>query len=177
MRDENDEPIYIKVDPFMRKLWEIRQSIKISRCSALNQYYKSTTSDEVFNFYSEEIVGNLWEILDKQIECTIKQRKTIEDEFDSLFRDYRDNDEEERTKHINKELDKLSTHTNLQKLNLNDVLMKFDATSLYPSATWDEKSVYPKIERGFAFKLHMNDVYVKSFNDQIFNQDGDESAK
>ena len=54
--------------------------------------------------------------------------------------------------------------------------MDFDATSLYPSAMWDENSVYPKIETGFAFKPHMNDVYVEAFNNQTFNQDGDESA-
>ena len=54
--------------------------------------------------------------------------------------------------------------------------MDFDATSLYHSAMWDENSVYPKIESGFAFKPYMNDVYIKSFNDQTFNQDGDESA-
>ena len=64
----------------------------------------------------------------------------------------------------------------LQKLNLNDVMMDFDATSFYPSAIWDEKSVYPKIETGFAFKLHINDVYVEAFNNQTFNQDGNESA-
>ena len=64
----------------------------------------------------------------------------------------------------------------LQKLNLNDVMMVFDATSLYPSAMWDENSVYPKIETGFAFKPHTNKTYVEAFNNQTFNQDGDESA-
>ena len=54
--------------------------------------------------------------------------------------------------------------------------MDFDATSLYPSAMWDENSVYPKIESGFDFKPYMNDVYLKSLNDQTFNQEGDESA-
>ena len=54
--------------------------------------------------------------------------------------------------------------------------MDFDSTSLYPSAMWDENSVYPKIEIGFAFKPDMNDVYVEAFNNQTFNQDGDESA-
>ena len=51
--------------------------------------------------------------------------------------------------------------------------MDFDAPSLDSSATWDEKSVYPKIETVFAFKLHLKDVYVKSFNDQKFIKDGD----
>ena len=80
------------------------------------------------------------------------------------------------TKHINKKLNKLPIHKKLQNLNLNDVMMDFDATSLYPSAMCDEKSVYPKIETSFAFKPHMNNVYVEAFNNQTFNQDGDESA-
>ena len=49
--------------------------------------------------------------------------------------------------------------------------MDFDATSLYPSAMWDEKSVHPKIETGFAFKPHMDDVYVEAFINETFNQD------
>ena len=41
---------------------------------------------------------------------------------------------------------------------------------------WDKNSVYPKTETGFAFKPHMNDVYVEAFNNQTSNQDGNESA-
>ena len=37
-------------------------------------------------------------------------------------------------------------------------------------------AVYPKIETGLAFKPHMNHVYVEAFNNQTFNEDGDESA-
>ena len=54
--------------------------------------------------------------------------------------------------------------------------MDFDATSLYHSAMWVEKSVYPKIETGFALKLHMNNVYIEAFKNQTFNQAGNESA-
>ena len=54
--------------------------------------------------------------------------------------------------------------------------MGYDGNSLHLSAMWDENSVYPKIETGFAFKPHLNDVYVKAFNDQTFTDDGDESA-
>ena len=64
----------------------------------------------------------------------------------------------------------------IQKLYHNDVMMDFDATSLYPSAMWDENSVYPKTETGFAFTPHMNDVYVEAFNNETFNEDGNESA-
>ena len=70
----------------------------------------------------------------------------------------------------------LPIHKELSKLNSNKTQMDYDATSLYPSAMWDEKSVYPKIETGFAYKPHMNGVYVEAFNNQTFNEDGDESA-
>ena len=51
LRDENDEPIYTYINPFMRNF--VRQSIKGGRCTALNQYYKSTISDKVFNIISK----------------------------------------------------------------------------------------------------------------------------
>ena len=70
----------------------------------------------------------------------------------------------------------LPFHKELSKLDSNKTQMDFDATSLYPSAMWDENSVYPKIETGFAFNPYMNDVYVETFNNQTFNEDGDESA-
>ena len=41
---------------------------------------------------------------------------------------------------------------------------------------WDENSVYPKTETGFAFKPDMNDVYVEALNNQTLNEDGNESA-
>ena len=41
---------------------------------------------------------------------------------------------------------------------------------------WDKNSVYPKIETGCAFQPHMNDVFVNEFNNQTFNQDGNDSA-
>ena len=82
----------------------------------------------------------------------------------------------EKAKHVNKELEKLAIHKNLQKLNFNGVMMDFDDKSLYPNAMWDKKPVYLEIKIGFAFKLHMNLTYVEAFSDQTFNQDGNESA-
>ena len=41
---------------------------------------------------------------------------------------------------------------------------------------WYENSVSAKIETGFAFKPNLNDVYVEAFNNQNFNEDGDEYA-
>ena len=179
LRDESDEPIYTYNDEFMRHF--VRKSIKGGRCSALNQYYKSNISKEVFNIISKELNiddnnENVCEIIDKYFEYTNEKLKILADEYGSTFKDFRDIDEEERSEHINKELNKLPIHKKLQKLDVNDVMMDFDATSLYPSAMWDEKSVYSKIETGFAFKPHMNNVYVEAYNIQTFNQDGDESA-
>ena len=77
---------------------------------------------------------------------------------------------------MNKKFNLLPIHKELSKLNSNKTQMDYDANSLYPSAMWDENSVYPKIETGFAFKPHMNDVYVEAFNNQSFKEDGDESA-
>ena len=64
----------------------------------------------------------------------------------------------------------------MSKLDSNKTQMDYDATSLYPSAIWDENSVFPKIETGIAFESHMNDVYLEAFNNQSFKEDGDESA-
>ena len=77
---------------------------------------------------------------------------------------------------MNEKLNMLPIHKELSKLYSNKTQMDYDATSLYPSAMWDEKSVYPKIEIGFAFKPDLNDVYVESFDNKSFSQDGDESA-
>ena len=38
------------------------------------------------------------------------------------------------------------------------------------SAMYDENSIYPKIETGFAFTSDMNDELVKEFNNQTFNK-------
>ena len=47
----------------------VRQSIKGGRCSALNQYYKSNNSQEVFNIISKELNinsnDNVCEIINK----------------------------------------------------------------------------------------------------------------
>ena len=47
----------------------------------------------------------------------------------------------------------------LSKLNSNKTQVDFGATNLCPSAMWDKNSVYPKIESGFCFKPHMNDMW------------------
>ena len=67
--------------------YNIRQSLKGGRCRSFNQYYKSTTPDEVFHNISKQIDvnGNLCEILDKHFEYEKKHRKMIENDFDLHF--------------------------------------------------------------------------------------------
>ena len=48
--------------------------------------------------------------------------------------------------------------------------MDFDATLLYPSAMWDEKSKNPKTETGYAFTTDMNDKIVENVNTQKLSQ-------
>ena len=60
----------------------VRQGIKSGRCTSLNQHYKSTISDEVFNNISKELDlnGNICEILDKYFEYT-NEKKLFGNEF------------------------------------------------------------------------------------------------
>ena len=99
-----------------------------------------------------------------------KLGKEIEKEYDSQFKDYRDIDQDEKEKYINEKLSQLPIHDKLKKLDINDVLMNFDATSLYPSAMWDNESIYPRIESGYHFTPDMNDEIVQKFNTQTFTQ-------
>ena len=54
--------------------------------------------------------------------------------------------------------------------------MDFDATKLYPSLMWDKNSVYLKLESVYAFKPHLNDLFVKYFNNKTIIQHGNDSA-
>ena len=46
----------------------------------------------------------------------------------------------------------LPINEQLSKLELKSTQMDFDATLLYPSAMWENDSVYPKIETDYTFK-------------------------
>ena len=52
----------------------------------------------------------------------------------------------------------------------------FDAINFSPSATWEENSVFPNIETGFASKPHLNSFDVEMFSNQIFDEDRNEGA-
>ena len=77
-----------------------------------------------------------------------KHFKIFEKEYESKFNDYRDEDIEEKEKYINGKLGKLSIHQLLKQIKLDEFFWGYDGTSLYPSAMWDEKSIYPIIGTG-----------------------------
>ena len=112
LRDENTEPIYTYNDEYMRHF--VRKIIKGGRCASYNQQYKSSISDEVFIIVSRKlnVNGNVCEILVKYLEYTTRYRKMRESEYDSQIKDYRDNDKEERTEHINKDPNTLPIQKN-----------------------------------------------------------------
>ena len=58
----------------------------------------------------------------------------------------------------------------LKQIELIHLLWVFDAVSLYPSAMWDKKSIYPRIETGYAYTRDMNDALVEKFNNQTFTR-------
>ena len=72
LRDENDEAIYTYNDEYVRHF--VRLGVKGGRCLSMNQYYKSTISDELFIFISKslDVNGNINEILDKNFQYTKK---------------------------------------------------------------------------------------------------------
>ena len=71
---------------------------------------------------------------------------------------------------INKKLGELPIQQLLQRLCLVDLMWDYDCVSLYPSAMWDENSIYPRIETGYAFTKDMNGELVEKFNNQTFTQ-------
>ena len=73
--------------------------------------------------------------------------------------------------YINKKLGEFQFYRLLQQLSLNDLFWEFVVVSFYPSAMRDEKSVYPRIETGYAYTTGVNDENVKNFKGGVFTQE------
>ena len=170
LRTEEDEPIYTYNDKYMR--WFVRQSIKGGRVSAFNQYYKSKHCDDILEIINKELAvkGTVYNTIEAYIEYKNKYFKKFEKEYENQFDDYRDEDIDEKEKYINEKLSQLSIHQLIKQIKLEELLWGFDATSLYPSAMWDGKSIYPRIETGYSFTRDMNKILVHRFNNQNFTQ-------
>ena len=169
MRDENDEPIYTYNAKNMR--WFVRQSIKGARVCAFNLYFKSKISDDILKIISKDLnfTGNVYDIIERYMKYKNKQLKVIEKEYENIINDYRIIDEEEIQNHINEKLSELPIHQFLKKLYLTDLMMDYDAVSLYPSAISDSESFYPRIETGYVYTPDLNNFLVNDFHNKTFN--------
>ena len=114
--------------------------------------------------------GAVYNTIEAYMEYKNKHFKIFEKEYENQFNDYRLENEEEKQKYINEKLSQLRLHKIIKRIELIELLWDFNAVSLYPSAMWDEKSIYPRIETGYAFTRDMNDELVEKFNDQNFTQ-------
>ena len=112
----------------------------------------------------------MYDFIEAYMKYKNEHLKNIKEEYENKLKDYRDIDEEEMEKYINKKLGEFPIHKLLQELSLNDLLWDFDAVSLYPSAMSDEKSIYPRVETGYACTPDMNDELVEKISTQTFTQ-------
>ena len=170
LRTEEDEPIYTYNDKYMR--WFVRQSIKGGRVCAFNQYYKSKHCYDILEIINKELAvkGTVYNTIEAYMEYKNTHFKIFEKEYEDQFDDYRDENIDEKEKYINEKLSQLPIHQLIKQIKLEELLWDYDATSLYPSAMWDEKSIYPRIETGYAFTRDMNKILVHRFNNQNFTQ-------
>ena len=170
LRTEEDEDIYTYNDKYMR--WFVRQSIKGGRVCAFNQYYKSKHCDDILEIIKKELAvkGTVYNTIEAYMEYKNKYFKKFEKEYENQFDDYRDENIEEKDKYINEKFSQLPIHQLIKQIKLVHLLWDFHAVSLYPSAMWDEKSIYPRIETGYAYSPNMNNELVEKFNNQNFTQ-------
>ena len=170
LRTEEDEPIYTYNNKYMR--WFVRQAAYGGRVCAFNQYYKSKSCDVILKIISKDLCvkGNDYDIIEAYMEYKNKQFKIFEKQYENQFNDYRHENIDEKEKYINEKSSNLRLFKIIKRIELVDLLWDSDAVSLYPSAMWDPKSIYPKIETGYAFKREMNYELIEKFNNQTFTQ-------
>ena len=114
--------------------------------------------------------GTVYDTIEAYMEYKNKHFKIFEKEYEDQFNDYRDEDIEEKEKYIKEKLSNLRLHKIIKRIELIDLLWDFDAVLLYPSAMWDEKAIYTRIETDYAFTRDMNNELVEKFNNQTFTQ-------
>ena len=84
------------------------------------------------------VKGTKYEIIEKYVKYIKNIKSQYEKEYDSQFDDYRKINVKVKEKYINEKLSQLPISMKMKEFNRDDLLMAFDATSLYPSAMYDE---------------------------------------
>ena len=152
----------------------VRSSIdKRGRVCAFIQYYKSKHCDDILKIINKELAvkRTVYDTIEAYMEYKNKHFKIFEKEYEDQFDDYRDENVEEKEKYFNEKLGNLRLHKLIQRIELIHLLWDFDAVSLYPFAMWDEKSIYPRIETGYAYTRDMNNELLEKFNTGNFNKE------
>ena len=116
------------------------------------------------------VKGNTYETFEEYLKHKKKHYEMFEKEYEDQFDDNREEDGEGKQKYIIEKLSNLRLHKLIQKKESTHLLWDFDAVILYPSAMWDEKSIYPRIETGYVYTEDMNDELVSKFNNGKYNQ-------
>ena len=144
--------------------WFVRQSIKRGRLCIFTQNYKSKICHDILKNISEEfyVEGKIFDIFEAYMIYKNNLWQNTKKEYGSKFDVYTKIDIEERENYINKKLGDVHIHHLIRQIHSVDLLVDFDATTLYPSAMSDEKSIYHKIETGFAYGKDMNDEFVEN---------------
>ena len=133
LRTKEDEPIDTHNDKYMR--WFIRQSIKGGKVCAFNQYYQSETCDDILNISERlNVEGNNYDKVETYMNYKNEHFENFEEEYESQFDDYRNEDEAEKEIFINEKLRQLPIHLLLKQIKLDELLWSYDGNSLYPSA-------------------------------------------
>ena len=115
-----------------------------------NQYYKSKKCDDILNIISQEldVKRNIHDLKETYLNWQTEHFKIFENEYENQLNDYRHENEDEKLKNINEKLSQLPVHQLMKQMKLDELMWDFDGVSLYFSAMWDEKSIYPGIETG-----------------------------
>ena len=136
-------------------------------------YYKSKHCDDILKIINKELAvkGTVYDTIEAYMEYKNKCFKFFQKDYEDQFDDYRHENVEEKEKYINQKSSNLRLHKIIKRIELIHLLWDFDAVSLYPSAMWDENSIYPRIETGYSFTKDINDELVEKFNTSNFTKE------
>ena len=162
-QEEGGEKIHSHIDPWTRKY--IRRAVKGGRVSANIEKFLSkllpTLKEKIQQLLNtdETCMVKLMQLYKPfLIEKLQNHFNTKETSMGKLLELYSRLDDETK--------DKISVE--LKDFNKDDLLMAFDATSLYPSAMFDSESEYPRCETAYHIKEHEKPIVLNLFNNQQF---------
>ena len=122
LRTEEDEPIYTYNDKYMRLF--VQQAAYGGRVCAFNLYYKSKNCDDILKTISKQlnVKGSVYDKIEAYMKYKNEQFKIFEKEYENQFKDYRNENLEEKEKFINEKLSDLPIHLLIKQFNIIELL-------------------------------------------------------